>query len=207
MKQLPYKDFQKLIEAEYEQRDLEFKSPFTWKAKGAMEWIQAKVIVGIIAISNLPLGGRLIIGVQEDGENFHPRGLSKAEFNSFKNYEKIKSQVDGFVYTNSNFNLEYTKNENERYFMVFNIAGIGRYPLITKKALQTGNKCLIEKDILYVRTMSSPYSSVPSTYQEYQEVIDNCVDASIRELQNRSLMPTTGKSDSKLFDEQLGDLI
>ncbi len=166
MKQLPYEDFQKLIEAEYEQRELEFKSPFTWKTKGNIDWIQAKVIVGIIAISNLPLGGRLIVGIKEGGENFDPVGLTEAELNSF-NYESIKSQVDGFIYTNTNFNLEYTKNGEGMYFMIFNIAGIGRYPLITKKTLQVGKKFLIERNTLYVRTLSSPYSSVPATYQEY----------------------------------------
>lgn len=206
MKYIKYKEFQKLIEAEYERRDLEFKSPFKWKKRSAIDLIQGMVIKSIICISNLRFGGTLIIGIKQKGKHFEATGLTKSQFNSFKDFDQIKGQVDSFVYSNTNYEMEWTKNEKGKYFVIFRISTFEDYPLITKKDLIVNSSTIISKDTIYSRSKKSPYSSDKASVSELKEIIDNTVDKNIKLLESRGLVPPTGPSDKDLFKEQKKDL-
>jgi hypothetical protein len=172
MKKIQYKEFKRIIEAQYETRKVEFKGPYKWGKKANISAIQATTIKSLIALSNLFLGGVLIIGIKQKGKEFGEVGLSKEEFESFNDYDQIKGVVDGYVYTNTNFNMQYTKNLENRYFVLFRVAGFNDYPLVCKKNLLVNGNLFLERDAIYVRGKSSGASSDKASYQELKEIID-----------------------------------
>ncbi|MCK9368588.1 ATP-binding protein [Candidatus Dojkabacteria bacterium] len=201
MKFIEYEEFKKLIEAESERRDLEFKSPFEWKKRKNIDEIQGNVIKSIICLSNLYLGGILIVGIKQKEKKFEKIGLTESQYDTFKDLDQIKGQVDSFVYSSVFFEIEYTKNDEEKYFVIFRVSTYKDYPSITKDRLLIGNAHIIDKDIIYARSEKAPYSSDKVGYSEIKEIIDNSVDKNIKLLGKRGLIPTT-LSDKDLFNKQ-----
>lgn len=203
MKFIKYKEFQKLIEAGHERRDLEFKSPFAWKK--IIDPIQGQNIKSIICLSNLRFGGVLIIGIRQRGKLFKVEGLTESKYSSFKDFEAIKGQVDSFIYDETIFEIEWTKNKKGRFFIVFRISSFEDYPLITKNDLVINSHKFIIKDRIYSRTKQAPYASKIAGPSELKEIIDTSADKNIKILQSRGLV-TSSPSDQDLFDKQKKDL-
>jgi hypothetical protein len=172
MKRIPYKEYKKIIEAQYETRKIELKGSYKWNKKSKISAIQATTIKAIIALSNLHFGGVLIVGVVQKNRQFKETGLTKSQYESFKDYDQIKGVVDGFVYTNTSFNMQYAKSPKGKYFVLFRVEGFHNYPLICKKNLLVNEKLFLEKDAIYVRGKDSGASSDKAGYQELKEIID-----------------------------------
>lgn len=204
---IEYKNFRQLVDAEYERRDLEFKEGFKWSQKSNISHIQARTIKGIIALSNLSLGGILIIGITQKEAKFELNGLTEEEYKTFKDYDRIKGLIDGYVYSNTSFEMEYTKDENDKYFIVFQVRGFEKYPLVCKKNLTIGTDKILEKDNIYVRTKASQCASDKAGNYEIEELIDS----SVKKVASYWYNPVSESMDSQdkdkaLFNNQFKDI-
>ena len=206
MKWIEYTEFKKIIEAQTEARDLEFKSAFTWKKHSKIDDIQATVIKSIICISNLPYGGKIIIGVKQKDALFKLEGLNDQELESFKDYDMIKGQIDPMITPNTNFQIEYTTDTQGKHFVIIVISEFEDYPLITKKDLEVNNRKVIEQHTIYARSKTSPYSSIKAGYFETKEIIDYAVDKNRTLLHSRGWVQTK-LNDKALFEKQKEDII
>lgn len=207
MKKIDFLVFSNLIEGGYERRDLEFKSPYKWLKKKEITPIQAMTIKGVIALSNLPLGGLLIVGVVQKEKKFQLKGLNKSEFDTFKDYDQIKGVIDGFVYNSISFEMEYTEDDNDQRFIVFKVQGFEKYPLICKKDLTIGSQKYLDHGTIYVRRKSSIPSSDRATDVEIREIIDESVKKVSDYWYGSNFQEAkTVNGDKVNFDNQIGDI-
>jgi hypothetical protein len=100
-----------------ERRTLEFKPPFGWRAKDDL-WVREKVTRAILGMTNTPTGGVIVVGV--DAETGSPvlRGLTDEQISSFEEVEAIKSYVDGFATSATNFDITIGKWAGSSYMVI-----------------------------------------------------------------------------------------
>jgi len=171
-----------LLEAGYELRSREFKSPFLWSDANS-RWLKEKVTRAVLGMTNTRLSGQIIIGVEEGKQKeLILRGLTDDQLDSFKNYDRIKGYIDGFSHTETNFDISWGESQSKKY-VVFTIQEFYEIPAICKKDGQ--EKDILKKDIIYARSKKAPYSTIPVTDIELREIIHMAIDKEKNDLKTR----------------------
>jgi len=171
-----------LLEAGYELRNREFKSPFLWSDINS-RWLKEKVARAVLGMTNTRLSGQIIVGVEEGKQKeLILRGLTDNQLNSFKDYDSIKGYIDGFSHTETNFDISWGESQGKKY-VVFNIQEFHEIPAICKKDGQ--EKDVLKKDVIYARSKKAPYSTIPVTDIELREIIHMAVDKEKNDLKTR----------------------
>ena len=89
MNKLTEEQMAALLEAGYELRNREFKSPFLWPDINS-RWLKEKVARAVLGMTNTRSGGQIIIGIEEGKKKeLIPSGLTNDQLNSFENYDGI----------------------------------------------------------------------------------------------------------------------
>ena len=211
MERISNEIIQQLFEGNSETRSLEYKSPFAWKNK-KWEWIQLTLIKAIISMSNSRGGGKIIIGVSQDSEKkLDYKGLNNSQLNSFDDYENIKAIVDGFLYSPSKFEIVHGEINNKNY-IIFIINEFSEIPLITKKEGSPIKKAgpknfVIQKDMIYTRSLSSPFESTHAREKEFIELFRLTADKERYNLAQRGYVRQDTKNIQDQYDQLIKDLI
>lgn len=172
-----------MLEGGYETRNKEFKSPFSWNDTNSL-WLKEHVIRGVLAMTNTPFGGQIIIGIQENQTNksLELIGLDQTQFDSFKDYDGIKGTIDGYAFSNTDFDIQEGDVDGKK-FVIFNVQEFTELPIICRKNGQT-NGVLGEYNF-YTRSRKAPYSSIRATEIELREIIHMAVDKETTSLDKR----------------------
>ncbi len=181
-----------------EETNLEYKGPMIWskKAKKSKDRIpNLKIIRSILAMSNQPDGGVIVIGVKEkkNGE-FTPVGMGKKSYDSFK-YDLISNEIKNYCSPEVRFTLKRDvvkiKGKNRR-FVVIQVSESKEFPVIcTRYELYDKSKppfsknVLLRENAIYVRSKSPIGSREIASVHEWQELIFRIMDKSRRELLRR----------------------
>jgi hypothetical protein len=198
MKQYKDKEILSIIDqADFEQRAREFKSPFTWGDATAI-WIQEETTRATLALTNTPGGGRVIIGIKEDGQKQSViQGLSDVQLRSFGAYDSIKGTIDSFSTIGINFEIGWGEYKSETIesakLVVISVAEFDRWPAICKKdgCQHPQNRLILRVGDVYARAIKGPAASIRATEREMFELIQLSADKEIADLRRRSYVANT----------------
>ena len=193
-----------MLEAGYELRNAEYKPPFDWNDDKAT-WIIEKVVRAILAMTNTRYGGKVIIGVEtNDDKSINLKGVTDKQLKSFGDFDRIKGVVDGFSFTNTDFDINWDEHKGKKY-VVLTIQEFSEIPAICRKNGDTKGTLIIYD--IYARSKKAPYSSIKATDAELREVIRMSVDKEKSNLKSRGWikMPTT--LPEEFYKKQVKDLI
>lgn len=189
--------FADLVGFPAERRNLEFKRDLAW-LDGDFRWKFAKAAM---AMSNLPDGGFVIIGVAEDapGVFSHP-GLSDANARSFSP-DVMSEFVNG--YADPPVVMDIIKGRvNGALFVVAQIEPFTLGPTLCKK---TGGDQLRVGDV-YVRSRRRRETARLASATELRELIDRAVMLEIQRIQRiapHALEPAANNNAEGFDDEAL----
>jgi len=204
MKQLSEDQIAQLLESGYELRNIEYKPPFNWTDKKAT-WVRERTIRALLAMTNTRSGGQVIIGVEvKNDKSVNLKGVSDAELKSFEDYDGIKGGVDGFSFTNTDFDISWGKHENKRY-VVFTVHEFSEIPVICRK--NGDSKGILTTFDIYSRSKKAPYGSIKATDAELREMIHMAVDKEKAEHKTRGLIRKSTVSPEEFYKKQVKDLI
>ena len=190
-------ELRELLEAGEETPRREYKQshPFTDPA------FQATLIRSILAMSNVRDGGRIIIGVEEQGNRYVPTGMRPEDIDTYDR-DTIKDKVGEYADPYVDFALD-TGVYQGRTFLVIIVREFEEIPVICKKDGRD-----LARGIIYTRTRTRrPESARVSTHADMREIIELAVDKGMRKLQQRGYTLAGGTPPARtLFDEQVRDL-
>jgi hypothetical protein len=203
MKKLSEDQVAQLFEAGYELRNTEHKPPFDWNSEKAT-WVKEKVIRAILSMTNTRYGGKVVVGVEvNDDRSINLKGVSDKELKSFDDYDGIKGAIDGFSFTNTDFDINWCEHEHKKY-VVFTIQEFAETPAICRKSGSIKGVLVIHD--MYTRSKKAPYSSIKATDAELREIIHMAVDKEKTDLKSRGWVKKSTTTPEDFYRKQIKDL-
>ncbi|NQV16638.1 ATP-binding protein [bacterium] len=184
-----------------EERNLEYKSNINWKDPH----IQAKLIKSILALSNIRNGGAIVIGVEQNGEKFTPKGLSNTNLQTFKQ-DDISSRVSSFADPYVEITVTHVDYEEASY-VVIQVKEFAEIPVICKRDGAEG----LTIGQIYTRPRRKIETVAIPSQIEMREIVNMAIDKGM-ELQQKRLSKYGSSSidkneaDKAAFKNQAGDL-
>lgn len=161
-----------LVQASEERRDLEFKSGFIFSTKHC-ELLQAELIKSIVAMTNTPGGGVIIVGVEEDTDQ-KPLfvGLTAEQKKSFSNYENVKGYIQRYAQRTLEYNIKYWQYQ-ENVFITFHVSEFAQLPVLSNLLrVELCNKPVLEVNTLYTRNSKPKYGDCKPDAREWEEIME-----------------------------------
>lgn len=203
MKQLDKEQIAQLLEAGYELRNTEYKPPFGWNGDQA-DWIKEKVVRAILAMTNIRYGGRVVIGVEvKEDRSINLMGVTDNQLRSFEDFDNVKGVVDGFSFTNTDFDINWGEHENKKY-IIFTVQEFSEIPAICRK--NGGSHGILTAYDIYSRSKKAPYGSIKATEAELREIINMAVDKEKANLKSRGWVKKPAVSPDEFYKKQIKDL-
>ncbi len=195
-----------LIHHGSEERNLEYKASLNWQDSES----QAKIIKSVMAMSNIPDGGVIVIGVRKSGSD--PAGMEPLHAKSFTLdalLPVINEYAEPFVEMSVTHVIDEEHDSKE--FVVIQVQEFAEIPVICKKDHKHEN---IHAGAVYTRPRRMHESKQVSSQTEMREIIELATIKGmvkrIAELKQLGILfPEPGESadrDRQAFDDQLGDL-
>lgn len=181
-----------------EEAHIEYKASMRWtsKPKKRKDKIAIfKIARAMLAMSNHPNGGVIVIGEKEKGNGeFKPIGVGKINYDSFK-YDDISRYIKRLSSPQIQFKLDRDSmsiDGIDRRFVVIQVAESLEFPVIctkTEKYDETkspyGDNIALRENAIYIRSKSPIESREISSVEEWQELIYRVMEKSRRELIKR----------------------
>ena len=143
----------------YENLNLEFKDSFDYD----LPWPRERFIRSVLALSNTTDGGKIIIGLKEDGDKVLPDGVKEYHLKKFEaNKEEIKAKVLSFSSSPVDFEMYFCK-VSEKDFIVCDVKEFSFTPIICKNNGEHKNGDglrHLEQGVIYIRTLKDKPSSI-----------------------------------------------
>jgi predicted HTH transcriptional regulator len=201
--------FAELIGLPYESRRLEFKG--AWPRTDRLFF--ARVVRAALGMANLQDGGRIIIGVDEQGGTFNPVGLSTADLATWR-YDDVAAGFAAYADPALPFGHS-THNYQGKQFVMLEIYEFDELPVLCKTTYQgplPGQQVILRAGACYVRSQGKPETSEIPTQTEMRELLDLAIEKGVRRLITRALrvgfqLPGgAAVVDEEQFDQQLEDV-
>lgn len=182
-------EFQRLFEGQTESPSLDFKADIPWDYK--------KLTKDILAMSNLPDGGHIIIGIEEKGTQFVNVGVDQKNCDSYK-LDEMKDQVSKYADPMVDFNVYFPEDSNGLKYVVIKIASFKETPILCKKTLDGE---LRASTLYYRNTNKRPESAAISNITDLRDIIEL---AAVRLIQRRKRFGYTLQNlDNDVFDAEI----
>jgi len=170
----------------------------------------AQVTRAVLGMANRRDGGRVVIGVEDNGGVLTPVGLSKSDQETWR-YDDVATKLAVYADPSVSFELE-TQQYNGNDYVVLYVREFEDIPVLCKKDYQG----VLRKGACYVRPRRKPETIEIPTQEDMRDLVDLATEKRLRrhlEQTRRAggivvpiqpgLLPP---SDQELFDKQLGDL-
>ncbi len=176
-----------------ESRNLEFKEGFNWEAEDSKK-IRDELIKAILAMSNTPGGGFIILGIKTDTKKkkIYTDGFGIKDAQSFiKNEELIKKAVHDYCSRPLEMDIqsELHPDDSKKAFVIIQVEEFEKWPTVTSKPSTTkeDNKKIpvIEHHAIYTRSKLAQWSSIKAGPQEIEDIVETSVkkyDSHVRSL-------------------------
>ena len=194
MRVIEEKDLLPYITGRDESRNLEFKPGFVWNDLSSRK-IQEEVIKAVIALSNTPQGGDIVLGIKVKAGNSKIilEGVQQTHIKYFTdNYEKVEQEIHKYCSRTPRFEIVSGSAhvaEEMKDFILIRVEEYFDMPILTiehgKEKEDNGKSFVISSDTLYIRTQNAPWSSRKATYREFEETITYAADKLRRQLKMR----------------------
>ena len=184
-----------------EERNLEYKSSLNWKDSAT----KAKIVKACLAMTNIRDGGVIVLGVEQNGEDFDPVGMQEDDAASFSQ-DHVLAKVNEFADPFVELTVTPFRVDNGKVFVVIQVQEFAELPVICRK---NGDQNLSRGDI-YTRPRRMNETAQVSSQTEMREIIELATDKAMQKFitrQQRLGIPTIlPASDKEKFDEQLEGL-
>ena len=188
-----------------EARGLEFKQ--------SLDWADTEARVGLMrtfmAMSNLPDGGAVVVGVRENADGtYTPAGMSESHYDSFSP-DNVADQTAR--YADPRVEMSTLKGlHNGMLFVVIEIEPSTDVPTVCKQAYG-GSSGTLREGAAYVRPTGKPRTEEIHTYQDMRAIIDQAVERRIERFRELGLLPAVGAEstlgDREALDSDIEDLL
>lgn len=203
MNKLSEEQLAPLLEAGYELRNREFKSPFSW-TDAKSRWLKEKVTRAVLGMTNTRSSGQIVIGVEEGKDKkLVLTGLTDDQLKSFDNYDGIKGYIDGFSHTETKFDISWGELKSIKY-VIFTVQEFDETPSICKK--DGKEKDVLRKNTIYARSKKAPYGTIPVTDVELREIIHMTVDKERSNLESRGWIRAGEVSPEDFYKSRIKDI-
>ncbi|MDE1818697.1 MAG: ATP-binding protein [Thaumarchaeota archaeon] len=158
-----------------EGRSYEFKRGLPWDGD-----FRFRIVKGILALSNVPDGGYLIIGVEKNNSTniYEPNGMSESVARTYDN-DHVSQFTSNYADPSVMMTLKIFE-ESEKRFVVIEVSEFSEIPVICKN---NGGEALKAGEI-YTRTNRMP-ESARCTAVELREILELATDKGIRRQRER----------------------
>lgn len=170
-----------------EERNLEYKGCVKWNDPN----IKAKITKTVLGMSNIPDGGAIVIGVEQNGESFHPTGLQPADLDSFKQ-DDVSSFINEYADPFAEITISRVTHQGSD-FVVIQVKEFTEIPVICKKDGLNG----LRRGAIYTRPRRKNETTEVPSQVEMREIIEKATEKGIRSLQAR-----VGRSGLKVIEPE-----
>ena len=169
MQQLTGEDLARIINIGHEQSGTEFKGPGPL-SNGRLV---AQVVKAVLGMSNRRHGGRVIIGVRDDGETLEPVGLTGISQRSW-NFDAVADQFARYADPGVTFELEVVKLDGKNYILL-QIEEFSDIPVLCKRAYDN----VLRDGACYVRTRRKPETVELPTQADMRDLLDLAIEKGV----------------------------
>lgn len=199
-------EFAALLAPGHELTGIEFKGPGSAKDKHLF----ARVAKAVLGMANRLDGGRVVIGVGDDGGVLTPAGLSDSDRDTWK-YDDVAAKLAEYADPSVKFELEF-QHLDGKYYVVLRVSEFDDIPVLCKKPYPH----VLRQGACYVRPRRKPETTEVPTQEDMRDLLDLAAVKRLRKyLEQVSqaggiIVPFSSSSPppsaQQLFQEQLGDL-
>ena len=172
-----------------------------------MAWDEArfKIVKAALGFSNIPDGGRLILGVREE-----PRGVYVAESMDERHFDSyVQDTVNDFIneYADPSMSVSVHKGmvDGSRY-VVIDVPPFRELPTLCKR--DGGASSELRRGAIYTRSIHTPETAEVRDQTEMREIMDRATMLSVQKMQR--LYPEIferPESISEILDRELGEFL
>ncbi len=164
-------------------------------------------------MANLRDGGRIIIGVDEQGGVLNPAGLSADDLATWR-YDDVAAGLGAYADPALDFDLNVHAYQG-RQFVVLEVHEFDELPILCKMTYQEpppGRQVILREGACYVRSRRKPETSEVPTQAEMRELLDLAIEKGVRRFIARAravgleLPGRAAPSDQARFDQQLQEV-
>ena len=195
-------EFAQLLALGHETHGIEFKGPCARTDKPKL----AKIVRAVLGMANRRDGGRVVLGVEEDGKKLEPVGLSQDQLDTW-DHDGVAGVVAGYADPFVNLTTKIVEHGGNR-FVVLTVVEFEEVPVLCKKDYPD----VLVQGACYVRRLGSPGTSEIPTQAEMRDLLAMATEKGVRKFfqqVHRAGIDLSGirvpPDDARLFDQQRGD--
>ncbi len=199
-------EFVALLDLGHEVTGTEFKGP----GPASDRHLFARVIKAVLGMVNRRDGGRVIVGVEDNGGTPNPVGLTKPDLDTWK-YDDVAAKLAEYADPSVNFELKQVRHNGKDYVVLY-VAEFEDIPILCKK----GYSDVLRKGACYVRPRRKPETTEIPTQEDMRDLLDLAAEKRLRKhleqarragglivpFQTERITP----SSQEHYDKQLGGL-
>ena len=196
----------RIINIGHEQSGTEFKGPGSLSKSNGQ--LIAQVVRAVLGMSNRRHGGRVIVGVREQGGTLESVGLADYELRTWT-FDMVADQLASYADPGVTFELEVVEH-NGKSCIVLQVEEFSDIPVLCKR--QYGD--VLRVGACYVRTRRKPETSEIPTQADMRDLLELAIEKGvIRYIEQARRVGLIAEPlelplvmDDDRLDEQLGDL-
>ncbi len=197
-------EFARIVELPHELRGIEFKGP----GPSTDRQLLAQVTKAVLGMANRRDGGRVIIGVGNQGHVLNPVGLSGVDLATW-NYDDVADRIAVYADPSVRFDIEVREYNSGKYVAI-EVEEFADVPVLCKRSYGD----VLRDGACYVRTRRKPETSEIPTQADMRDLLDLAIEKGVRRFLAQAhraglTVPSAGTpstTDEEQFNEQLGDL-
>lgn len=180
----------------FENLNLEFKGSFDFTQN---VWAREHLVRTILAMSNTENGGRIIIGLKENGDkSVSKEGITSEHLPILKSkIEELKTKVEVFASSPVDFDLSFHSIEGKDFILI-DVKEFVFNPIICRKKGDHPQEKILEEGIIYIRTLKDKPSSVKAVeFIDIEHLLNRGMQKKINRLHKEGWQH---KSENKQYD-------
>lgn len=155
-----------------EQSGMEFKGPGRRTDKA----FQVKIIRAVLGMANNPGGGVVVVGVDDNGTELIPTGLSPEELATWP-YDDFASNVSNYADPYVDFDIGVVE-KGGKPFVAIDVKQFDELPVICKKSYQD----VLRNGALYVRRKGKNETVEVPSHVEMREIVRRAAEFAARRI-------------------------
>ena len=191
-----------ILELDHETSGVEFKGP----GPRTNRQLFARVVRAVLGMANRRDGGKVIIGVEDNGGVLTPVGLNEDDLNTWR-YDDIAAGIAAYADRSVSFERE-VKEYNGNQYVVLEVYEFADIPVLCKMDYQR----VLRSGACYVRSRRKPETSEIPTQEDMRDLLELATEKKLRErlaqLERIGLiiLPSVGLLSTERFELERRDL-
>ena len=187
------KELEELLEGGIETPHIDYKAQCEWDINAFAK--------DILAMANIEGGGRIIIGVAEEGVGYKRVGITTTQMDTF-NYDNMRDQFASYASPHVKFSIAFPQDKNGLIFVIITVDEFDEIPVI---CIKPNDRAGTKAPVIYYRNTDKKVESGPiSNYHDLRNLIErSAVKIRVRWKQLGLSVPD---NITIILDEELGNL-